>query len=163
MSDDPERRGCFYPSIIPPHEDHPRGTAFEIVAAGDGRGRGLMALSSFAADDRLAQLSGILVPHPSLNTLQLAPGLHMSDPWFCRFLLHSCDPNAYVEKANMTLIARRDIAPGDLLSIDYGATEDRLGRQFECSCGAENCRRWIAGRTEQLTEEGKRVLAARRH
>lgn len=151
----------FYPDTIPHHERHPSESAFEIVETSDSRGRGMVARAPFSPDEVMAQLSGVLVPDPSLNTIQFGPGLHMSDPWFCRFILHSCDPNARIDTATARLIARRAIAPGDFLSVDYGATEDRLGRQFECRCGATNCRGWMMGRKEEPTEEGKRVLAKR--
>lgn len=151
----------YYPAIIPTHPQHPRRDAFEIAAFPDARGRGLVARQGFAAGALVAQLAGFVTPLASLDTLQLAPGLYMADPWFARFLLHACDPNCAVESAAMRLMARRAVAPGDVLSIDYGATEDVLGRQFECHCGAPNCRAWIMGRAQTATAEGRGALARR--
>jgi len=59
----------------------------------------------------------------------------------------------------LDVIATRDVAPGDYLSLDYAMTEDRLARQFACGCGASNCRAWILGRKELPTVEGLAVLA----
>ncbi|MBT5415547.1 MAG: SET domain-containing protein-lysine N-methyltransferase [Rhodospirillaceae bacterium] len=153
--------GSFYPEMIPADPDHPSEAAFEIVDLRDARGRGVVVRIGFAPGARLALLSGVVMPERSLNTIQIGPDLHMSDPWFCRFILHACDPNARFDLTDLTLIARRPIAPGDLLSVDYGATEDRLARQFECHCGATDCRGWMMGCKEKPTEEGRRVLAAR--
>ena len=46
-----------------------------------------------------------------------------------------------------------------LLTIDYAATEDVLYRQFPCTCGATNCRKWITGRRETINATGKAYLA----
>lgn len=151
----------FYPEPIPPHPGHPTDAAFAVVDFADGRGRGLVTRRGFAAGDVVAQLAGMVTPLPSLDTLQLGPGLYMADPWFARFLLHGCAPNCRVEPASMRLIARRGVVAGDVLSIDYGATEDALGRQFECRCGAPGCRAWIMGRKETPKAEGVAVLTRR--
>ena len=151
----------FYPAPIPPRPDHPGADDFEIAALEDGRGRGLIARRAFAAGDLVAQLAGVVTPDASLDTLQLGEGLYMADPWFARFLLHGCDPNCAVEPAAMRLVARRAIAAGETLSIDYGATEDRLGRQFECGCSASSCRAWIMGRKETPSAKGRAALARR--
>mgnify|MGYP002084337363 FL=1 len=62
--------------------------------------------------------------------------------------------------ARFELVALRAIAAGELLSIDYAATEDRLYAQFACACGAPDCRRWITGRDEAISAAGARYLAA---
>ena len=43
--------------------------------------------------------------------------------------------------------------------VDYAHTEDRLVKQFACMCGSPNCRRWIRGRREEITQEGRDYLA----
>lgn len=51
---------------------------------------------------------------------------------------HSCDPNAWLDGLDM--VARRNIAPGEQITMDY-ATFCADGMQaFECSCGAADCR-----------------------
>lgn len=152
----------FYPDFITPEVGHPTEDRFEIATFADGRGRGLVARVAFAQGVTLARLTGFVTSIPSLDTLQIAPALYMSDPWFSRFLLHACDPNGAVEVGAALLVARRAVGIGDVLSIDYGATEDRLGRQFACGCGAPNCRGWIHGRAEQPNAEGRALLAARK-
>lgn len=152
--------GRFYPDLAPDDPQHPRREDFAIVAFDDGRGRGLIARRAFAAGERMARIGGFLCGAASLDTIQLAPDLHVADPWFCRFLLHSCDPCAAIETNNATLVARRAVAPGEVVTIDYGASEDRLGRQFECRCGAPACRRWMKGRKEATNEEGRQFLAS---
>jgi hypothetical protein len=101
----------------------------------------------------------VLANHTMLETLQISPTLHMYDPWFCRFLLHSCDPNLRIDMAELRIWAIKEITPEDYLSIDYTFTEDRLSSQFACQCNAVNCRRWITGRREQPNVEGQLFLA----
>ncbi|MBI1876291.1 MAG: SET domain-containing protein [Acidobacteria bacterium] len=149
----------IYPGIVPPEEGHPTSAHFEIVSTGDQRGRGVRAKTPFRQGGRVARLSGVLVNHPTLDTIQISPTLHMHDRWFCRFLLHSCDPNLAIDTSTMEVRAAREIEPGDYLSIDYAATEDVLGRQFACGCGSPRCRGWMTGRREQPNEEGRAWLA----
>ncbi len=83
----------LYPGFIPVEEGHPTSAKFIVVETGDERGRGLKGKVAFKRDECVAKLSGILVTHTTLDTIQITPTLYFSDPWFCRFLLHSCDPN----------------------------------------------------------------------
>jgi hypothetical protein len=66
---------------------------------------------------------------------------------------HSCDPNTWWVDA-VTLVARRDIRPGEEVTNDYGTS---TGTDFEmvCSCGAAVCRGVVTGedwRREDLQE-----------
>jgi SET domain-containing protein len=63
------------------------------------------------------------------------------------FLNHSCDANLGFEDA-FTLIARRDIAPGDEVTLDYALFEanEAFLAEWRCACGAETCRRRVTGR-----------------
>ena len=55
------------------------------------------------------------------------------------FINHSCDPNAFmriVPGQKVAIFARRDIRPGEELTIDY---RDPY-HPAVCRCGADNCR-----------------------
>ena len=149
----------LYPSFIPSEEGHPSSAQFVIVNTGDERGRGLKGKVAFQKDEHVAKLSGILVDHATLDTIRITPALYFSDPWFCRFLLHSCDPNLGIDITNLEVRALKDISPGEYLTIDYTATEDKIAFQFACNCGASHCRGWIMGSTEEINEEGCAFLA----
>lgn len=55
------------------------------------------------------------------------------------FINHSCDPNCFsrVMHGHMLFFARRAIAPGEELTLDYTPSQ-HPGRR--CTCGAANCR-----------------------
>lgn len=93
------------------------------------------------------------------HSLQVAPGLHIAGTRFIGYLSHSCDPNGALDMDLFELVALKDTPAGELLTIDYAATEDTLYRQFECHCGASRCRRWITGRAEEVNAEGRAWLA----
>lgn len=62
-------------------------------------------------------------------------------------LNHSCDPNLWMSD-EVTLTARRDIAAGEELTLDYAMIEDHeewVG-PFECRCGSPVCRGRFTGR-----------------
>ena len=55
------------------------------------------------------------------------------------FINHSCDPNAFIRVVSaekVAIFARRDIQPGEELTIDY---RDPYHPEV-CHCGAANCR-----------------------
>lgn len=65
-----------------------------------------------------------------------------------RWINHSCDPNCETEETETGRVfieAIRDIKRGEELNYDYGLIIDekitpRLRRQYQCLCGAANCR-----------------------
>ncbi|MGG6296661.1 SET domain-containing protein-lysine N-methyltransferase [Leptolyngbya sp. AN02str] len=51
---------------------------------------------------------------------------------------HSCDPNtAY---CGFDLVATRDITQGEELTVDFATFRDQNRLEFDCLCGAPNCR-----------------------
>ena len=66
-----------------------------------------------------------------------------SDPEDWKPINHACDPNAWLDGLN--LVARRDIAPGEEVTMDYATFCDESMQAFACSCGADACRGVIRG------------------
>jgi SET domain-containing protein len=60
-----------------------------------------------------------------------------------RFINHSCDPNTFTRclPDRAEFYARRDIAAGEELTVDY--EESHHEGTLPCRCGAANCRGWI--------------------
>jgi D-alanine-D-alanine ligase-like ATP-grasp enzyme len=56
---------------------------------------------------------------------------------------HSCDPNTAFRGLNV--VALRDIAPGEELTLDYAAFYDERMAPFACQCGAKHCRGVVRG------------------
>jgi D-alanine-D-alanine ligase len=63
------------------------------------------------------------------------------DDW--RPVNHSCDPNTWLD--GLDLVARRDIAAGEELTVEYATFCGPAMAPFECHCGAPDCRRVILG------------------
>lgn len=65
-----------------------------------------------------------------------------------RWINHSCDPNCESEETDdgrVFIEALRDIKRGEELNYDYGLISEerltkKLKKEYECLCGAENCR-----------------------
>ena len=136
----------LYPSIIQAEEGHPNSANFFVKDTGDKRGNGLRGKVAFQKDDFVAKLSGVIVNKTALDTIQITPTLYFADRWFCRFLLHSCDPNLEINLEHLQVRALRNIPVGEYLTIDYANTDDEVTFQFACECWAENCRGWILKR-----------------
>ena len=130
-----------------------------VFDAGELYGLGVHTLVARTAHEAIHQFNGIIGPELRQHTLQVGPGRHISGTRIIGYLSHSCDPNCRLDMDRFELVTLRDTPAGDALTIDYAATEDVLYRQFACHCGAANCRRWIIGRDEPMSAEGRAWLA----
>lgn len=123
-------------------------------------GMGVRTLVARRAGEVIHHFSGVVTPELKQHTLQVAAGQHISETRVIGYLSHSCDPDCRLDMERFELVAMRDIAADELLTIDYAATEDILFRQFACHCGAADCRHWITGRAEAPDEDGQMYLAS---
>lgn len=66
---------------------------------------------------------------------------------------HSCDPNTWMDD-EVTISARRDIAPGEEITADYALWVAYPGYETiaECHCGSAQCRHDIIGDDWKLPE-----------
>jgi D-alanine-D-alanine ligase len=83
----------------------------------------------------------------------VTPDLHIiwsqnPDDW--RPINHSCDPNTWLQ--GLDLVARRDVALGEEVTVDYATFCGPAMAPFECACGAALCRRVINGSDHALPE-----------
>jgi hypothetical protein len=137
--------------------------ALDVVRLGSQHGLGVRARRAFAIGTVIHRFAGIVGEHICQHSLQVDAERHISGTRYIGYLSHGCDPNARLDMTAFTLVARRDIAPGEVVTIDYAETEDRLHRQFACQCGAATCRGWITGRAEQPNEAGRDWLEEHDH
>ena len=71
------------------------------------------------------------------------------------YVNHCCNPNAGLS-GQIALVAMRDIQPGEEVCFDYAMSDTAAYDEFECQCGAPNCRRSVTGSDWQLPEIQKR-------
>jgi SET domain-containing protein len=57
---------------------------------------------------------------------------------------HSCDPNLAIQ-GQFVLVAMRDVAPDEELTIDWATTDDG-DHVMQCRCGSPRCRRTVTGK-----------------
>jgi uncharacterized protein len=69
------------------------------------------------------------------------------------FINHSCDPNIWMRNEN-TLVARRNIASGEELTVDYAMFEGDESdvRPWVCHCDSSLCRHRITGKDWRMPE-----------
>jgi hypothetical protein len=72
------------------------------------------------------------------------------------YVNHSCSPNAGMS-GQVALVAMRPIAPGEEVCFDYAMSDGSEYDEFECKCGAPNCRGRVTG------EDWKRPELIRRY
>lgn len=103
----------------------------------------------------MGNISGHTLGERRLHTLQVSARIHLYDPCFSGLLLHSCNPNTFLDIRELELWSVQAIPAGTLLAMDYASTEEVLFQQFPCRCSAGNCRGWITGIKEPLNAEGQ--------
>ena len=149
----------FYPQDWFRTDGMPTYDQFEIFSVST-IGRGIQAKVPFKRGDTVAKFTGQFIGDILQHTLQVSTTSHVHDPYFIGLLTHSCAPNCLLDMQQLEVLALTDIAPGDILSVDYALTEDVLYRQFPCTCGSAHCRHWITGRREAVNAEGEAYLAS---
>ncbi|MEQ1717260.1 MAG: SET domain-containing protein-lysine N-methyltransferase [Hyphomicrobium sp.] len=60
------------------------------------------------------------------------------------YVNHSCDPNAGLS-GQIALVAMRDIQAGEEISYDYAMSDGSSYDEFDCGCGAADCRGRVSG------------------
>lgn len=60
------------------------------------------------------------------------------------FINHSCAPNAGLQ-GQITVVAMRRIEPGEDVTIDYAMCDGASYDEFDCECGAPECRSRVTG------------------
>ena len=81
-----------------------------------------------------------------------------SNPEEWKPINHSCDPNAWLDGLNLT--ARRAIAAGEQITMDYGTFCNESLEAFVCNCGSAECRGTIRGtdyRSDHIARYGRHV------
>jgi hypothetical protein len=128
-----------------------------VVAASGIAGDGLFAREPIAADIVVLRLGGRLVSTSELaaliatadatpggdyiDTITVDDDRHLVLPprTIAHYANHSCDPNLWHAGA-YEIVARRDIASGEELTIDYGTNSGAPGFRMACACGSSICR-----------------------
>jgi hypothetical protein len=69
------------------------------------------------------------------------------------FINHSCDPNLWMSD-EVTLTARRDIADGEEVTMDYAMhfADPNWTMRTPCKCGSSQCRQIITGKDWTLAQ-----------
>ncbi|YCK38629.1 SET domain-containing protein [Actinomadura sp. ATCC 39365] len=116
-------------------------------------GTGLFARQHIGKDDIVMRLGGHLIDNdtlasltPPYSSLTVEEDLHLLlDPDHpARYGNHSCEPTLWHTDAT-TLAARRQIAPGEELTIDYATHSGVATWSMTCHCATPTCRGAVTG------------------
>ncbi|KAK7200887.1 hypothetical protein NESM_000147500 [Novymonas esmeraldas] len=108
------------------------------------RANGPMGQATFAArpiprGTRFFKVHGLVLPFPTVYTIQLDRGRHLQFADGAQCLAHSCDPNVRImvdaEGRSLDCLALRDIAAGEVIAFNYLTTEWDMSTPFPCLCG----------------------------
>jgi len=128
----------------------------EAIPRSGSDGYGLFASEPIQQGEVLIVWGGVIVGEEQLATfpdayrqhsVQVEEGLYQvslccDEP--ADYMNHSCDPNAG-PVGQIVIAAMRDIAQGEEVCFDYAMTDGSPYDEFECHCGAPNCRGRVTG------------------
>ncbi|KAL6049229.1 SET (Su(var)3-9, Enhancer-of-zeste, Trithorax) domain [Balamuthia mandrillaris] len=135
------------------HWTHKYGTVLVEVGPSRISGKGLFALTAIPVGTCITEYTGPLLsmaqrmalPQEKVKYLFKASeeyyidGSHPAN--IARFINHSCEPNckAVGPTGKVFIVAKRNIAPGEELSYNYGYPFTKRTWKRPCSCGASRC------------------------
>jgi uncharacterized protein len=130
----------------------PRLEARSLPAKGE---YGVFAREPVKAGELIAMWGGMVIPgeelyklpeHQQSLSVQVEEDLYLvtTRPSPADRVNHCCNPNAGL-RGQTVVVAMRDIAPGEEVCIDYAMCDSTPYDEFECACGAVNCRGRITG------------------
>ena len=67
------------------------------------------------------------------------------------YINHSCEPNCGFTDST-TLVAMREIAPGEAVTFDYAMSDTKTIFAFDCWCGSAKCRKKMSGNDWRLAD-----------
>ena len=132
-------------------------------------GTGLFAAHDITAGEVVLRLGGQLVDSSTLDgliaatisdptavyidTVTIEEDAHLVMPpsTVVHYVNHSCDPNLWHVGA-YDIAARRAIAAGEELTVDYGTNSGADGFVMGCRCGAARCRGTITSDDWQIPD-----------
>ena len=89
-----------------------------------------------------------LSPREKMHSLQVEEDLYQvpsrPEPEPGDFINHSCTPNAGLN-SSISLVALRDIEPGEEICLDYAMSDGSPYDEFDCACGTPFCRGRVTG------------------
>lgn len=131
--------------------------------------KGVFAAAEIPAHSLIINLKGAISTEVSRYSVQVGENEHLNLPdgmvtvidpgYFWKYLNHSCAPNGYINTAERTFRALRQIRTGEEVTFNYLTTEDDMAAPFQCDCTAAQCFGLIRGR-KHLTDSQQKGLAA---
>jgi hypothetical protein len=110
--------------------------------------RRLVAIAPIAAGQRLFVLQGHETTVPTRYSIQIARDAHLDQDGtrdmgqvvrhlYWRYMDHDCDPTTLIR--GRSVVARRDIEPGEGITFNYNTTEADMAEPFRCHCKSALC------------------------
>lgn len=132
----------------------------------NGNGNGIFAKEPLTKGELLAVFGGVVHAWDTFVTLpgkERSLSIQVEDNIFLvpdkiaegDYVNHSCNPNAGLS-GQIALVAMRDIQPGEEVCFDYAMSDTAPYDEFDCECGAPNCRGRITGSDWRIHELQKR-------
>ncbi len=146
---------------MPPRTDSYLNPKAEPRRKPDGQ-MGIFAREPIAKDEIVAVWGGEVLTLPQVQALpeqdqhyvmQIEEDFYLGGSTHddTNYFNHSCNPNVGLS-GQMVLVALREIFVGQEICFDYAMSDGSPYDEFECHCGAPNCRKIVRGTDWQNPE-----------
>jgi hypothetical protein len=149
----------------------PRSWVSKKLVAGRSaiHGVGVIAAEPIKKGEKLMEFGGIAISAADIETdlyrtrsiWMIESGAYLAlreddpEPSLDENLNHSCDANAWLD-GDVTLVARRDIARGEEITLDQGTwnfdEDEYVWDQDHCTCGSPLCRKTLTANDWKLND-----------
>lgn len=154
-----QRRSKYLSRVQVLHGASNQPLDYLYVAETTHTGRGMFTHRAFSMGDHTCAITGKILNYVMRtredalrypNWYQLDEDIWCDPDYPFNYCNHSCDPNCVV--VGLSMIALRDIQPGDELTFDYSVIDSTEPWEMECRCHNANCR-GIIGSIQFLPRE----------
>jgi len=130
------------------------------------KGKGIFATATVHKGELIAIFGGLVyewADFQKLSAQSRSLAIQVEDQFFLTagnisdadYVNHCCNPNAGFS-GQIALVALRTIHEGEEACFDYAMSDSLPYDEFDCACGAKNCRHKVTGNDWKLPELQKR-------
>ncbi|TVY75977.1 hypothetical protein LSUE1_G007872 [Lachnellula suecica] len=113
-----------------------------------------VSLPPFAFFAKMAFPPCTLAEKATYATVQIGRDTHTNLNSDLVYINHSCVPSVIFDTTSRSILAGPSgLEPGQELTFFYPSTEWEMAQGFDCFCGAETCRGFIAGAKQMKTKD----------
>lgn len=124
------------------------------------KGRGIFAKEDIGKSELIIEFKKTYISYPTNTCLRIDENLYQDNldrEATENFVNHSCEPNAFIQFDDMSLISLRKIKKGEEITYNYLTVDWDKEDVFKCKCKSKKCLKELRGFKHLPIEEKKKL------